>query len=76
MVNRHFGLFINVNQLDALNFIISLFQTSTCFEHMCLSSVGQNCIMQVERVLSQPVQGTATYRCDDTRDCIIKFLPS
>ena len=26
-------LFININQLDALNFII-LFQASTCFEHM------------------------------------------
>ena len=24
-------------------------------------------------VLSQSVHGTATYRCDDTRDCIIKF---
>ena len=39
-------LFININQLDALNFIISLFQASTCFEHMCLSSGGQNCIVQ------------------------------
>ena len=25
--------------------------------------------------LSQPVHGTATYRCDDTRDCIIQFCP-
>ena len=50
------SLFINIKQLDALNFIISLFQASTCFEHMCSSSGGQN--------------------CDDTRDCIIKFLPS
>jgi len=24
-------------------------------------------------VLSQPVHGTATYRCDDTRCCIIQF---
>ena len=39
-------LFININQLDALNFIISLFQVSTCFEHMCLSSGGQNCIIR------------------------------
>jgi len=29
---------------------------------------------QVE-VLSQPVHGTATYRCDDTRCCIIHFGP-
>ena len=30
---------------------------------------------QVERGLSQPVHGTATYRCDDTRDCIVQFWP-
>ena len=29
----------NINQLDALNFIISLFQASTCFEHMCSKHV-------------------------------------
>ena len=40
------NLFLNINQLDALNFIISLFQASTCFEHMCLSPGGQNCIIQ------------------------------
>ena len=42
-------MFISVvNQLDAQNFCftISLFHTSTCFEHMCLSSGGQNCITQ------------------------------
>jgi len=33
-------------QVDALNFLISLFQASTCFEHMCSSSGGQNCIKQ------------------------------
>jgi len=30
---------------------------------------------QVERVLSQPAHRTATYRCDDTRCCIIQFWP-
>jgi len=31
---------------------------------------------QVERrVLSQPVHRKATYMCDDTRRCIIQFLP-
>ena len=39
-------LFINIHQLDALNFIIILFQASTCFENMCSSSGGQNCIIQ------------------------------
>ena len=31
---------LNINQLDALNFIMSLFHASTCFEHMCSSSGG------------------------------------
>jgi len=43
------SIFISVtNQLDAQNFCftISLFHASTCFEHMCSSSGGQNCITQ------------------------------
>ena len=39
-------LFININQLDALNFIMSLFKASTCFEHMCSSSGVQNRTIQ------------------------------
>jgi len=37
-----------INQLDAQTFCftISLFHASTCFEHMCSSSGGQNCITQ------------------------------
>jgi len=37
-----------INQLDAQNFCftISLFHASTCFEHMCSSSGGQNCIIE------------------------------
>ena len=45
----HLDLFISViNQLDAQNFCftISLFHASTCFEHTCSSSGGQNCIKQ------------------------------
>ena len=61
----------NIKQFDALNFIVSLFQASTCFEHMCSSSGGQNCIIQ--SLVS--VHGTATYKYDDTRDCIIQFCP-
>jgi len=41
------SIFISViNQLDTQNFCftISLFHASTCFEHMCSSSGGQNCI--------------------------------
>ena len=38
--------YLNINQLDALNFIMSLFHASTCFEHKCLPSGGQNCTIQ------------------------------
>jgi len=45
----HKATFISViNQLDAQNFCftISLFHASKCFEHMCSTSGGQNCITQ------------------------------
>ena len=35
-------IYLNIKQLDALNFIMSLFHASTCFEHTCSSSGGQN----------------------------------
>jgi len=49
LLTVHLSIFILViNQLDAQNccFTISLFHASTCFEHMCSSSGGQNCITQ------------------------------
>ena len=58
LYNTEYDLFLNINQLDALNFIISLFQFIE------------------SGLLSQSVYGTATYRCDATRDCITQFLPS
>ena len=51
---------------------------------MCSSSGGQNYIVQPLvsshsvggcPVLSQPVHRTATYRCDDTRGCVMQFWP-
>ena len=39
-------IYLNINQLDALNFIMSLFHASTCFGHKCSSSGGQNCTIQ------------------------------
>ena len=30
----------------------------------------------ITRIGGRPVHETATYRCDDTRDCIIQFCPS
>jgi len=56
LLTVHLGIFISViNQLDAQHFCfsVSLFHASTCFEHMCSSSGGQNwcddtrgCVMQ------------------------------
>ena len=69
LLTVHLSVFISViNQLDAQNFCftISLFHASTCFEHVC-SSWGQNCI-------TQPWY-EHTYRCDDTRGCVMQFWP-
>ena len=45
---KHVEIVSVINQIDAQNFCftISLFHSSTCFEHMCSSSGGQNCITQ------------------------------
>ena len=68
---------------------MSLFHASTCFEHHVLivrrpklyytasgiiAPVGDRPVHRL-RGLSQPVCGTATYRCDDTRGCIVQFWP-
>ena len=45
-------IYLNINQLDALNFIMSLFHPSTCFEHMCSSSGGQNCTTCIQSLVS------------------------
>ena len=45
-------LFLDINQLDALNFIISLFQASTYFEHMCSSSRGQKLYYTVSGIVT------------------------
>jgi hypothetical protein len=29
----------------------------------------------IKPIGGRPVHGTATYRCDDTRDCIVQFWP-
>ena len=48
LLTVHLSIFISViNQLDAqyFCFTVRLFHASTCFEHMCSSSGGQNCII-------------------------------
>jgi len=49
LLTVHLSILISViNQLDTQNFCftISLFHASTCFELMCSSSEGQNCIIE------------------------------
>ena len=44
---------------------------------MCSSPGGQKLYYTVSGIITpiggRPVHGTTTYRCDDTRDCIIQF---
>ena len=80
-----------INQLDAQNFCftISLFHACTCYEHHALivrrsklyhtasgiiTPIGGRLVHRL-RVLSQPVHRKATYRCDDTRCCMVEFWP-
>jgi len=55
------NLFLNIHQLDALNFIIGLFQASTCFEHMCSSSGGQKLYYTVSGIIT-PTGGRPVHR--------------
>ena len=68
-------------------FTISLFHASTCFEHHVLTVRRSNLYYATSGIItliggrpmhklredSQPVHGTATYKCDDTRGCVIQF---
>ena len=74
-----FVVYLNINQLDALNFIMRLFHASTCFEHHVLivrrSKLCYTASGIITPIDGPPVHGTATYRCDDTRGCIVQFCP-
>ena len=60
-------------------FIINLFHVSTCFEHHVIivrrSKLYYTASGIITLIGGRPVDRTATYRCDDIRDCIIQFLP-
>ena len=55
-------------------FYKSLLHASTCFEHYVLI-IRRSKLYYTASGISQSAHGTATYRCDDTRCCIIQFLP-
>jgi hypothetical protein len=88
LLTVHLSIFISViNQLDAQNFCftVSLVHASTCFEHMCSSSGGQNCITQPHHTCRcddtrgcvmlrcDNTRGCVMLRCDDTRGCVMQF---
>ena len=79
LLTVHLSIIFVINQLNTQNL------ASTCFEHYVLiirrsklyytesgiiTPVGGRL---VHRFFSQPAHRTATYRCDDTRCCIIQF---
>jgi len=66
MLTVQLSIFILViNKHDAQNLFYNKFIS-------CLHMFRAKCAHRQE-VLSQPVQGTATYMYDDTRGCIIQF---
>ena len=75
---------IEINQRDELNFIISLFQASTCFEHHVLivrrAKLYYTISGIITRIGGRPVHrlrkdctGRPPTECNDTRCCIIQF---
>ena len=85
-INNYKHLFLNINQLDALNFFYNKFISSLYMFQAHVLVIRRAKIVlyslwyhhtyrwssraQIERGRSQSVHGTATYRCDDTRDCV------
>ena len=56
-------IYLNVNQLDALNFIMSLFHASTCFEHHALI-IRRSKLYYAASGIITPIG--VINRCDDT----------
>jgi len=46
-----------------------LYNTASCI----ITPIGGRLMHSLREVLSQTVHETATYRCDDTRGCILQF---
>ena len=73
------NLFININQLDALIFFNKFISSLYMFQAHVLIVRRAELYYTVSGIITptggRPVHGTATYRCDDTTDCIIQFCP-
>jgi len=76
LLTVHLSIFISViNELDAqiFCFTVSLFHASTCFEHTCSSSGGQNCIKQP--LASSHLYVYLWYHHTYTRGRVMQFWP-
>ena len=69
--------------MQKICFTVSLFHASTCLGHHVLIVRRSKLYYTASGIIThiggrggRPVHGTATYRCDDTRGCIIQFLTS
>jgi len=64
-----------INQFDEQNFCftISLFHACTCSEHMFI--IRRSKLHCTASGIITGVHETATYRCDDTRGCVMQFWP-
>ena len=69
--------FININQIDALNFITNFVSSLYMFRAHVIIVRRAKLYYTVSGIIThiggRPVHGTATHRCDDTRDCITQF---
>ena len=69
----HPSIILAINHLIQKSFfIISLLYASTCFEHYALIIRRSKLYYTASGIITS-VHGTATYRCDDTRCCVIQF---
>jgi hypothetical protein len=66
-------IYLNMNQLDALNFIMSLFHASTCFEHHVLIVRRSKMYYTASGIITPIGAGRPPTKCDDTRSCIVQF---
>jgi len=80
LLTVHLSIFIlEINQLDAHNFCftVSSFYASTCFEHHVLiirrSKLHYTASGIITPIGGCPVHEMATYKCDDTRGCVMQF---
>ena len=73
-------IYLNINQLDALNFIMSLLNSCLYMFRAHVLIVRRSKLYYtasgiITPIGGRPVHGMATYRCDDIICCIVQFWP-